>query len=74
MKKVSDTPIQGVHTYDMLKNPIYANAFQYVSVYVITNVKREDLIIDGRSVHSCAQSDLVRLILWFPFLPKDVQD
>ena len=46
-KKVAERAIQGVHTYDMLKNPIYANHFEYVSAFVQTGCKRENLIIDG---------------------------
>ena len=38
MQKAAKTPVapryvQGVHTYDMLKNPSYADYFQYVSCH-----------------------------------------
>ena len=35
--------LQGVHTYDILKNPIYTQAFQYVSA---DTPNREDYIVD----------------------------
>ena len=81
MQKASEIPVgnravYGVHTYDMLKNPIYSHAFQYVPVFQIGNkIKRNDLIIseDQDNVYKCAQSDLVRLVLMLPYLPIEVQ-
>jgi len=42
MKKAS-MHLQGIHTYDILRNPSYIQAFQYFSVDL---PDREDYIID----------------------------
>ena len=61
MQIAAETPVcaravYGVHTYDMLKNPIYAHAFQYVPVQVGNNIERKNLIIseDQDNVYKCA--------------------
>ena len=33
-KKKENDVLQGIHTYDILKNPQYTEAFQYVAVQV----------------------------------------
>ena len=62
--------LQGVHTYDILRNPIYTQAFQYFSADLDD---RKDFIIDGddNEDNDCAQSDLVRIILNLAFLGED---
>jgi hypothetical protein len=62
--------LEGVHTYDILRNPLYQQAFQYYSADLIG---RKDYIVDGDDddTNDCAQSDLVRIILNLAFLSKD---
>lgn len=62
--------LEGVHTYDILRNPLYQQAFQYYSADLIG---RKDYIVDGDDddTNDCAQSDLVRIILNLAFLPHD---
>ena len=43
--KESET-LQGIHSYDILKNPMYTESFQYVPVQVPDGFQREDFIID----------------------------
>jgi hypothetical protein len=65
--------LQGIHTYDILRNPIYTMQFQYFAADL---EDRQDFIIDGDTDASndCAQSDLVRIILNLAFLtPEDVK-
>ena len=68
--------VEGVHTYDMLRNHIYSHAFQYVCVKVPDGKKREDLIVDNddNPFNNLAQSDLVRVVLYLPFFPKKFQE
>ena len=62
--------LQGVHTYDILRNPIYSQLFQYFAANL---VDRKDYIIDGddNDKNDCAQSDLVRIVLNLAFLSQD---
>ena len=62
--------LEGIHTYDILRNPLYQQAFQYYSADLIG---RKDYIVDGDDddTNDCAQSDLVRIILNLAFLTKD---
>ena len=64
--------IQGIHSYDILKNPLYTEAFQYVPVQVPDGFEREDFIIDDDDddENNCAQSDLVRLLLYLPYMSQ----
>ena len=39
--------ITGVHSYDMLLNPIYAEKFQYVSMYLPHGYDRNKINMDG---------------------------
>ena len=63
--------LQGVHTYDLLANPIYATAFCY---YSASEPNREDLIVDGDAEegNDSAQSDLVKIALNLAFIREDV--
>jgi hypothetical protein len=64
-----DKTLQGVHSYDILANPLYLEAFQYVSA---AQEEREKFIIDGDNDegNDCAQSDLVRIALNLAFVPS----
>jgi hypothetical protein len=59
--------LQGVHTYNILRNPAYITAFQYISA---DTPDRADYIIDDDDddINNCAQSDLTRIALNLAFL------
>lgn len=61
--------MQGVHSYDVLANTLYTDAFQYYSA-VVPN--RNDMIRDDDSDddNNEAQSDLVKIFLNLAFLPE----
>lgn len=67
----SGKPIIGTHSYDILANPAYCEAFSYVSCD--WGDKRVALIIDGDNdpTNDEAQSDLIRLVLNLGFLKKE---
>lgn len=54
--------LSGIHTYDILRIPAYAEAFQYYSADL---PDRDDFIIDDddNDDNNNAQSDLVRIVL-----------
>lgn len=62
--------LTGVHSYDILRNPTYSQAFQYFHAGL---EDRKDYIIDGDEddTNDCAQSDLVRIILNLAFLTEE---
>jgi len=62
--------LQGVHTYNILRNPAYIQAFQYISA---DTPDRSDYIIDDDEddENNCAQSDLIKLALNLAFLTKE---
>ena len=62
--------LQGIHTYNILRNPAYITQFQYFSADL---PDREDMIVDGDQDESndCAQSDLVKIALNLAFLRKE---
>mmetsp|Transcript_21710 Transcript_21710/g.16011 ORF Transcript_21710/g.16011 Transcript_21710/m.16011 type:complete len:569 (+) Transcript_21710:1-1707(+) len=62
--------MQGVHTYDILANPLYLDDFSYFSA---DRDDRADCIIDDDSDedNDAAQSDLVRMVLNLAFLPRN---
>lgn len=62
--------LKGVHTYDLLRNPLYQQAFQYFSADLDD---RKEYIVDGDDddTNDCAQSDLVRIVLNLAFLTED---
>lgn len=75
-KEVKDG-ITGVHTYDILANPLYAERFQYISMYLPPGYDRSKINLDGdldNPYNNEGQSDLVRLALFLPFMPKEDQD
>lgn len=59
--------LTGVHTYDILKNPAYIEAFQYYSSDL---PERDDFIIDDdeKDDNNSSQSDLVRILLNLAFI------
>jgi len=59
--------LQGVHSYDILRNNKYIQDFQYVSA---NTDNRDDFIIDqdDDNRNNTAQSDLVRIALNAAFL------
>ena len=62
--------LQGVHTYDILRNPMYIEQFQYFSADL---PNRHEYIVDRDEdeTNDVAQSDLVRLVLNLAFLDVD---
>lgn len=71
-----DNSITGVHTYDILRNPLYAERFAYISMYLPTGYHRSKINLDGDDddFNNEGQSDLVRLALFLPFMSKEDQD
>lgn len=66
----SDKHLQGIHTYNILRNPAYITQFQYFSADL---PDRADMIVDGDQdeTNDCAQSDLVKIALNLAFLRKE---
>lgn len=62
--------LKGVHSYDILANPLYFDDFQYFSAAM---EDRQDYIVDDDSdeENDCAQSDLVRFVLNLAFVHED---
>lgn len=62
--------LQGVHSYDILANPLYLDDFQYVTA---AEDDRAEMIIDDDDDegNDNAQSDLVRLSLNLAFMRED---
>lgn len=62
--------LQGVHSYDVLANPLYLDDFQYVSA--VEGEDRCDMIIDddAEEGNDAAQSDNVRIILNLAYLTE----
>lgn len=70
LKDAKKFHLQGVHTYDILRNPQYIQDFQYFSADL---PNRHDYIVDKNDdeTDDVAQSDLVRLILNLAFLDQE---
>jgi hypothetical protein len=64
--------MHGIHTYNILRNPYYVHAFQYVSPYM---ENRNNLIKDGDNDDSnnAYQSDLVKMALNLAYMPLSMQ-
>lgn len=77
VKQVASNPeknLTGVHSYDILANPLYHYSFQYISSSV---EDRGKFILDGDDDESndMAQSDTVRVALNLAYLPeKEARD
>lgn len=69
-KLTEGSTLQGVHTYDILANPMYADRFQYVSAAI---PDRCDYIIDDDSDedNDAIQSDIVKAVLNLAYYPED---
>ena len=67
--KTQGKTLQGVHSYDILANPLYLDDFQYVTA---AEDDRSDMIIDDDDDESNdnAQSDFVRVALNLAFLTE----
>ena len=67
--KTAGKTLQGVHSYDILANPLYLDDFQYVTA---AEDDRNDMIIDDDDDESndAAQSDFVRVALNLAFLTE----
>lgn len=67
--KKPDMHLQGVHTYDLLRNPIYIKEFQY---FAASDADRESVIADDDRTedNDASQSDLVRICLNLGYLDK----
>ena len=61
--------LQGVHSYDILANPLYLDDFQYVTA---AEDDRNEMIIDDDEDESndAAQSDFVRVALNLAYLTE----
>jgi hypothetical protein len=61
--------LQGVHSYDILANPLYLDDFQYVTA---AEDDRDEMIIDDDSDegNDAAQSDLVRVCLNLAYMTE----
>lgn len=69
-EKTSGRTIQGVHSYDILANPLYYDDFQYVSASLEDRMK---YIIDDDDDegNDAVQSDIVRLALNFAYMKEE---
>lgn len=67
--KTKGKTLQGVHSYDILANPLYLDDFQYVTA---AEDDRDDMIIDDDLDESndAAQSDFVRVALNLAYLTE----
>lgn len=65
--KTKGKTLQGVHSYDILANPLYLDDFQYVTA---AEDQRDEMIIDDddEEGNDSAQSDLVRVLLNLAYL------
>lgn len=61
--------LQGIHTYDILRNPSYIKEFQY---FAANDNDRESVIKDDDDSHDndASQSDLVRICLNLAYIDK----
>lgn len=69
-KKTTGKTLQGVHSYDILANPLYLDDFQYVTA---AEDNRGDMIIDDDEdeENDAAQSDLVRCMLNLAYMHEN---
>lgn len=67
--KTTGKTLQGVHSYDILANPLYLDDFQYVTA---AEDDRNEMIIDDDTEegNDAAQSDMVRICLNLAYLPE----
>lgn len=69
-KPTDGATLQGVHSYDILANPLYSDMFQYVNASI---PNRTDYIIDDDEDegNDAIQSDLVRAVLNLSFMTEE---
>merc|ERR1739842_77663 len=67
--KTKGKTLQGVHSYDILANPLYLDDFQYVTA---AEDDRDEMIIDDDDDegNDAMQSDLVRICLNLAYMPE----
>ena len=72
--KSGDKTLMGTHSYDILANPRYYGAFNYVPVAQDEGDKREEFIIDDddNEGNDFWQSDKVRIGLNLAFFPEEM--
>lgn len=72
-KDMAAHTIVGVHSYDILANPLYLDDFQYVHAGI---PNRSDYIIDGddKEGNDNEQSDLVRAVFGLGYMTSDQAD
>jgi len=68
-KQTEGKTLQGVHSYDILANPLYLDDFQYVTA---AEDDRDEMIIDDDDDegNDAMQSDLVRICLNLAYMPE----
>ena len=69
-EKTEGKTLQGVHSYDILANPLYLDDFQYVTA---AEEDRDEMIIDddAEEGNDSAQSDLVRVMINLAYLTEN---
>ena len=65
--------VQGIHTYNILRNPKYMELFQYLTPAIGSNKLRNSYIKDEDTdtSNNVIQSDLVKLAFDLPFMTKE---
>lgn len=68
---VPKQPIQGIAWYNLMANPFYVRAFNYIQIDV---PQREDLIVDGddQEGNDCEQSDIVSIMVNLAYVKSKV--
>ena len=68
---VPKKPVQGIAWYNLMANPVYVRAFNYIEVDV---ADRENLIVDGddNEGNDCEQSDMVNILINLAFIKPKV--
>ena len=68
---VPKQPIQGIAWYNLMANPAYVRAFNYIQVDV---PQRENLIVDGddQEGNDCEQSDIVSIMVNLAYVKSKV--
>ena len=66
-------PIQGIAWYNLLANPSYSKAFNYITVSV---EDREDYIVDGDDDegNDCEQCDMVSILINLAYVKQTVAE
>lgn len=69
--KTPKKAVQGLAWYNLLANPMYSRAFNYITVNV---EKREKYIVDDDSneENDCEQSDMISILINLAYLKQEV--